>query len=522
MKERVYNYLKSNKEEFLVFFLLLLGFLVRGINLGVVPGGLNQDEAFAGYEAFSLLNYGVDTAGYHNPCYFVSWGSGMNVLESYLAIPFVFLFGCTATAIRMPQYVFGCISLIVFYLLLKKMFSKKTAIIGLGLLAISPWHILLSRWGLESNMAPAFLLIGFYFLIKGIDDGKYMIFSAIFYGLSLYAYSITWIVVPLTLIVVIIYLIVVKKKISLPHLLISMVVLIILAFPLILFMLVNKGVIPEITTSFFSVPKLVQMRSSEISLSGLVSAESWNNLFKVLIGQNDGISSNCIEDFGMFYKFSWPFIIVGAVKLGTVAVEKSRNRKFSREAVVLLGMLCSVFTCLMLAHLNMNKSNSLHFFTLILLAVGVSEVMEQLKQRTVISKAIVACFGVSFVFFLSFYFDEYKENISGTFNYGLEDAVEFVNDNNFEKVYVCQGVYYSQILFYDQTPHDEFANTVEYVNYPSAFLDIATFGKYDMQPDYMALDEDSAYIIKVEKQNEFTTQGYTVEMFENYGVAYKE
>ncbi|MBR5280514.1 MAG: hypothetical protein IKU26_06080, partial [Clostridia bacterium] len=66
--------------------ILLLGIFLRVYQFGTLPIGLNQDEAFAGYEAFSLAHYGVDSAGYHNPVYFVSWGSGMNVLESYLAI----------------------------------------------------------------------------------------------------------------------------------------------------------------------------------------------------------------------------------------------------------------------------------------------------------------------------------------------------------------------------------------------------------------------------------------------------
>ena len=64
---------------------LLLGIFIRVWRFGTVPGGINQDEAFAGYEACSLLNYGVDSAGYRSPCNIVSWGSGMNVLESYLA-----------------------------------------------------------------------------------------------------------------------------------------------------------------------------------------------------------------------------------------------------------------------------------------------------------------------------------------------------------------------------------------------------------------------------------------------------
>ena len=67
---------------------LAVGIFVRVFRFGAFPSGLNQDEAFAGYEAYSLLHYGTDTAGYHNPIYLVAWGSGMNALETYLMIPF--------------------------------------------------------------------------------------------------------------------------------------------------------------------------------------------------------------------------------------------------------------------------------------------------------------------------------------------------------------------------------------------------------------------------------------------------
>ena len=58
----------------------------------------------------------------------------MNVLESYLAIPFLALLGCTETALRLPQLLCACLSLPVLYDLLRRMISRRAALIGLGLL----------------------------------------------------------------------------------------------------------------------------------------------------------------------------------------------------------------------------------------------------------------------------------------------------------------------------------------------------------------------------------------------------
>ncbi|MBQ8828159.1 MAG: glycosyltransferase family 39 protein, partial [Clostridia bacterium] len=238
----------------MAFTVIRFGIIVRVIEFGNLPCGLNQDEAYAGYEALSLANYGKDSSGYSFPCYFVSWGSGMNVLESYLAIPFVKLFGLSVVTFRLPQLICACISMPVFYLLLKEIFYEKTALAGLFVCAVSPWHIMLSRWGLESNLAPAFLLFGFYFLIKGLKKNYLLIFSAIMYGLSLYAYAITWAVVPLTIISCGIYILASRTKVSVKYLMISVCVLFLLALPLILFVFVNNGVIGEIKTPLLSVP----------------------------------------------------------------------------------------------------------------------------------------------------------------------------------------------------------------------------------------------------------------------------
>lgn len=314
MSEKIRSF-SFNKKDLLLLFLLLVGVIVRVIRFGEAPAGFNQDEAFAGYEAFSLLNYGVDSFGYRYPCYFVAWGSGMNVLESYLAIPFMKLFGCSVTTFRLPQLLLSCLSLPIFYALLRRVFSERTALLGLGLLAISPWHILLSRWGLESNLAPAVLLIALYFFIRGITDNKYWILSALFYGASLYAYATTWVVVPLTLLSCGIYLLVKKVKFANRYTILSVALLFLLALPLILFVLVNKEIIPEISTPFFSVPKMLYMRSSEVSLKNLFLPETYYNFFRIFLKQEDGLIWNTPGEFGLFYGFSLPFILLGGVKL---------------------------------------------------------------------------------------------------------------------------------------------------------------------------------------------------------------
>lgn len=55
---------QSDKKSVLAVILIVAGILVRIFEFCAVPSGLNWDEAFAGYEAFSLLNYGIDSVAY--------------------------------------------------------------------------------------------------------------------------------------------------------------------------------------------------------------------------------------------------------------------------------------------------------------------------------------------------------------------------------------------------------------------------------------------------------------------------
>lgn len=174
MKMNIKKLYISNSDKLLrilIIIFFLIAVLLRALFLDRVPGNgaLNQDEALAGYEAWSLLNYGMDSEGYTNPIYFVAWGSGMNVLESYLMIPFIKWLGLTNLAIRLPSSIMGCVTVVVFYVIARKDKRYSDGVFPLVCLvgiAIIPWGIMASRWALESNLFPVFLLIGNMFLIK--------------------------------------------------------------------------------------------------------------------------------------------------------------------------------------------------------------------------------------------------------------------------------------------------------------------------------------------------------------------
>ena len=193
MRKKCMEYMKENWKLLLIFFIAVVS---RLFFFGKYPVGLHVDEAYAGYEAWSMYHYGHDSWGYKNPVYLMAWGSGMNALYSYLAMPFIAIGGLNTITLRLPQVIMGIVTLITFYFLLKKTTTPKIATWGFFLLAISPWHIMMNRWGLESNLAPAFILLGMYFAVLGLEKEKFFLLSALFWGLSLYCYAVIWFFVP--------------------------------------------------------------------------------------------------------------------------------------------------------------------------------------------------------------------------------------------------------------------------------------------------------------------------------------
>ncbi len=506
--------------KLIAFIIIAIGVLVRVINFGKMPLGFNQDEAFAAYEAFSLINYGVDSAGNPFPTYFVSWGSGMNVLESYLAIPFMLIFGYSEVAFRLPSLISAIITLPVFWLLLKRLFNNTVAIIGLFILSISPWHIMLSRWALESNLAPSFLLFGLYFLIKSIDKNACLLLSALFFGLSLYAYSVVWIYLPLMLLAFgIYYIIKVRGSLKIGYLIAAILILFVFALPHFLFLLINSGVIPEIKTTFFTIPKLVYMRGAEISLSNIFKGESLKNLFNVLILQNDSLKTNCIAEFGLFYHISLPFLLLGFVTLCIKLKNDIKEKAFSGAYFILGGFAVCFIVSLCLFNLNINKSNSMHLFTLSIIAFGIYKTVDFVKAKRLAVVTLSLTFLICFGFFVNSYFGSGGKEISQHYSMDLGDAVELVKEKNCGQIAVDRSVFHSQILFYDKTEQKVFENTVEYEVYPHPYLSATSFGRYTFIYEYNHLKNFDAYIFPVSHLSFFSEEDFEITVFEKYAVA---
>lgn len=470
---------KHRLQQALPLLLIVLGILLRVWRFGAVPSGLNQDEAFSGYEAWSLLHYGIDSDGYPNPVYLTAWGSGMNALQSWLMIPFIALFGLTEITVRLPQLLLGCATLPVFYCLLRDTLGRRMALVGLALLAIAPWHIMLSRWALESNLAPFFLITGFWLLLKGLRDPRWWPAAAAVYGVGLYSYALTWLVVPLTLILFAVCLLLFRPQaLRSRWLWVSVCILFVLALPLILFYLVNHDRLPEVVTPFLSIPRMPFLRDGELSLRNLFRAQTWKNLYALFIQQNDGLLWNTTR-FGLFYHWTVPFLFVGMARMLRRVWQALRARRMPVELLLLLPLAAGLFTGMLNEAPNANKTNCVHLFVLVLIAVGI-ETLFLLPGRLGTLLPVLAGIAavVSVGAFGQYYFHGYERELAWIFQAGLDEAMAYIQTGDYEDVWVCPDIHYPRILFYEQVPTPQFIETVHYSGPKSAFTPVESFTRF--------------------------------------------
>ena len=181
---------KNSKLFFIIIF--FVSFFLRFYKVGEYPT-LLWDEAAIGYNAYSLVETGKDEYGKTLPIIFKSFGDYKPGFYIYLAAPFIKIFGLNTIATRLPSVLLGSLLPILIYFLIKEINKKahKTAIIATIITVFNPYSIYFSRGAWESNVLTFELVLAAFLFFKYINkkSNKYLLYSAIVFGLTLFTYQ---------------------------------------------------------------------------------------------------------------------------------------------------------------------------------------------------------------------------------------------------------------------------------------------------------------------------------------------
>lgn len=179
--------------------IILIGFLIRFVNIANNPPSLYGDELTMVYDSYSLLETGKDQTGQSYPLTF-SMGAGRPAGYVYGSIPFVAFFGPTELGVRALSIFSGIGIIILLFYIGRKLFSEKVGIVAAVVAAFSPWDISISRGGFEAHFALMLALAGIYFFIEAKEKPLFYLISAICFGLTLHTYPTYKITLPIFLI----------------------------------------------------------------------------------------------------------------------------------------------------------------------------------------------------------------------------------------------------------------------------------------------------------------------------------
>ena len=416
----------------LVLLVLMIGVVVRVVKFPALPPGLNADEASSAYEAYALATTGADRWGNHLPAYFPGWGSGQNVLLSYLTVPVVQVLGLNMVTVRLVPLLLGLLTLPLFFVFLRPL-GRRPALLGLLLLALAPWHFMLSRWGLESNLVVFWMLLGCVQLARAIatQRRRWIVPALLPFAAALYAYGTTIIVLPTLFLLVLAG----CWRRIVPRLgawLLAAGLFVVAAVPFLLFFLENYVLRRNLAWTdrlFFATPLLVGNRLEEVSQRG-----TWHdfynwNLDLLLRGFDDKTVYNQLPEYPLLGYFVWGLALLGFVVV-LVRLWQQRGRLAQQPALVAgllaVAWLLACVPFFYLFELNINRIN--HFFLpcLALAVWGTTAIINNLRltapRRLIWSLALVWVVLSGFPA-VRYYFRSYRHgDITTDFRAGLAPA----------------------------------------------------------------------------------------------------
>ncbi len=202
-------WLSPGVEWALLAVVLAGGLYLRLYRIDIIPPGLNNDEAInalevkdirAGRPFESLTERGLDRETmfhYLAASSYRAYGAGLGLLR---AMPGLFGLQPRLISDEMMDLVVplrgvaiaaGTLTILALYVFARRSFGWGAALAASTFLAVSPWHLLYSRVGLRTILAPLFAIAAVGLLLRALDSGRvrdHLLWGAAV-GLGLWTYT---------------------------------------------------------------------------------------------------------------------------------------------------------------------------------------------------------------------------------------------------------------------------------------------------------------------------------------------
>ncbi len=476
----LYDKILAHWQRIVFWLIMALAAFLRLYQFPGTPAGLWIDEATEGLDAYALMQHGTDRWGNPFPFYFPGAGSGQNVLQAYLSIPFIKIFGLNVFSVRIVPVLMGILAVALLYLTLKKIYGTNTGLLAAFFLATLPWDMMASRWGLESNLFPGFFLLSICTLIYCYDSPhrrRWIPLSLIPMAISFYAYGTSIIPLPIFLLLFVIFNreTILQEKVSF---LISVLVFLLIAGPFLLYVLENDvlhrqmGFLTHLpsTIPYLPLNRLTQVNGGSSHRDILLA-----NMRFVIGGYHDQWLMNNVSWISPLGWLVPPFALLGAY-FSLKRCQIARNLVVFWLAAMLPTFVLFVFT--------VHRSNGLYIPLIALGAYGIISLLEYVQPistRTVIAAILLASLFFPNIIFYQYYFTTYDRDLSASSNVSFDAGYNIALAHAVKEAHPNESIYtrgnYAETLFYLHPDMQNFHTHAKIIMAKDGY-DVLSYGRY--------------------------------------------
>ena len=495
MKQINFSQLLNKPLFWLVMITLIAGWF-RIWRLSEHPVSLSLDEVIVGYDAYSILHTGKDHHGHFLPLVFESIGDYKSPVLIYSIIPAIMIWGLTEFGVRITVAVIGTLTIVTVYYLVKELLSgnklkasqtELIALITAFSLAISPWHIVVSRFSHDVVLAVFFLIIAITLLLWSLRTKSKTIWLAfLFFVLSAYSYHALKLIAPLMLGGLIIIfrqsLLRFKKQLA-----IGMVAAAVYSFPMLYLMTTESGQHRAKVTSLIrdvEISQEIQVAGDNTGLisnifnhQGLILVNFWAKRFldywdiNYLFFYGLDITLADRADVGLMHQVELPFFLLGLWQVFWHCKKYFEPHRFKFVCFwLIIGPLAAS-----LANNAQHPFRSLNWIPVpqLLVASGAVWFIRWLQDKKLIIK-LGAIFIISFwllyslLYFMDIYWHHSPIQQSEYWQYGMKQFTQYAiqNYDKYDEVVIdtvlgsagpnTVGIPYAYVLFYGSYDPKEF------------------------------------------------------------------
>ncbi len=513
---------KIKLQTLLLLCIVLLATFLRCNNLLTVPPSPSVDEASTAYNAYSILKIGRGEHGSLFPLILQSFDDWQPAIYAYLTVPFIGLFGLSVLAVRLPAVLLSIVSIYLTYELVKRLFQGVAkeeyqslhvwyGLAAAFLLAISPWHIYLSRLGYPANAGLSFFLLSMYFL-----SGRRFIYAMIFFVLSAMSYHTEKVFLPVFLVG---FLVIYKEQLweqrKKTLLILAIGALLLLPFILQSF---QPGALARLNaTSVFKIKEEDMAKDIRMNLAVARSQSFINKVMyddRVLQLQyafrgylahfgpgwlytNIAPAQHKAPNVGLLYPWEVITVVTGFVMFFFEKIDKKK------KSLVMLWFLAAPLA----SALSTSAPHAVRAILMLPLwqlfsGFGLVTIFIFLKKRLslyipIILYAVVMV--VSLVLFYNQYFSVFPQSQSASFQYAISQAMPFVlgKESGYDKVIISnEGPLYQSYMYYlFYSKYDPQKNYAAGGTGSGGFAASHTFGKFEFRKiDWSKEDKSKSFL----------------------------